>query len=242
MKFKEHRTETLKTQEGVVMERRRAFVACPSSIFGIQQSYRVCRRNNAHQYRRQRLRHAVSMVIEDSSSDRQIPIENLMTEDSNHLDMPVIVDIGDDDIDDDNIVDIIGADFDVKTEKRKKIRKRTNDFVDEINVQPDTMLTSDADGQPPIDEDETTKFVRTAVRAADERKAADIVALRISKLTYIASFVIMATGKNSPQVRAIGNLIEDELAKKHGMEVRRRDGTANSGWLLLDCTYCRCRF
>lgn len=182
------------------------------------------------------------MVTEEYGNDRQMPLENLMTEDSQFLGIPeLIVDVAGDDIDDDNIVDVLGADFDLQAEKRKKVRKRTGDFVDEINLQPDTILTHDADRQPPIDKDETTKYVRTAVLSADMRKADDIVAIRISKLTYIASFVVIATGKNTPQIRAIGNTVEDDMAKTHGLHVRRRDGTANSGWLLLDCTYRYCQ-
>lgn len=190
------------------------------------------------QRRLRRSHRAVLMVTGEYGNDRQIPVENLMTEDSQDLGIPeLIVDVGDGDIDDDNIVDVLGADFDLQTEKRKKVRKRTGDFLDEINLQPDSILTDDADRQPPIDKDETTKFVRTAVQSADLLKAKDVVAIRISKLTYIASFVVIATGKNVPQIRAIGNLVEEDMVKKHGLHVRRRDGKAVSGWLLLDCTY-----
>lgn len=217
------------------MERQGAFVVSPSLSFGIQHSHRLCRRNISRHYCHQRQRQAVAMVSENSPHDRRMPIENLTIDGSTDFDMPeLIVEVGEGDPDDESIVDILGDNFDVKTEKRKKTRKRTNDFVEEITLERDTLLTSDADGQPPIEHDETTKFVRTVVRAADERKGEDVLAIRISKLTYVASFVVIVTGNNTPQIRAIGNLVEEDLAKKHGVQARRRDGTANSGWLLLD--------
>lgn len=175
------------------------------------------------------------MIAGDQRSEKQVPIEKLLVENSDYADMSeFIVDVDDDDLDE-NIVEVIGPDADVKEEKRKKIRKRTGSFIDEINMPPESALTSDADRQPPISEDETSQYIRTAVKAADGRKAGDIIALRVSKLTYTASFIVIATGKSSPQMRAIGNLVEEELVKTHQMPVRRRDGTANSGWLLLDC-------
>lgn len=141
-----------------------------------------------------------------------------------------------------DVVDVLGADFDVSvegnvmTEKRKKVRKHTSAFLEEISQEPESSLTYDAAGFPPIQMDESTAFAKTAVRAADERKAEDIVAIRVSKLTYITSFVIVATANNTPQIRAVANLIEEDLAKKHQLFVKRKDGTANSGWMLLDCT------
>lgn len=137
--------------------------------------------------------------------------------------------------DDVAVVDVVGADFDVGTQKRKKVRKRTSAFVEEINQEPETVFTSDADAQPPIEADETTQYVRTVVRAADKRKAEDILAIRVSKLTYICSFIVIVSAKNAPQMRAVANLIEEELAKSHDMLIRRKDGTVNSGWILLDC-------
>lgn len=134
-----------------------------------------------------------------------------------------------------DIVDVVGADFDMVTEKRKKVRRRTSAFMEEINQEPESTFTSDADGQPPIEDDECTQCVRSAVRAADERKAEDVVAIRVSKVTYITSFIVIATANNTPQMRAVANLVEESLAKKHDMFIRRKDGTTVSGWLLLDC-------
>lgn len=157
-----------------------------------------------------------------------------------HGNSDFIVDVANEDLglDDEglNVVDVM-SDHDIATRKRKRVKKNVDVLLQEIDVPPTTLFTSDADRQPPIQEDETTKYVRTAVKAADQRKAEDIVALRVSKLTYITSFVVVATGNNAPQLRAISNLVEGDLKKEYDLSPKRIDGIPNSGWILLDCAY-----
>lgn len=177
------------------------------------------------------------MKVPSEGRDRNLSLDTSRVSESQGAPEFVDIDDGDIEAEDIDMMDALGSDFEVYKEKRKKVRQRTRSFVDEISVSPDSVLTSDAARQPPIEEDEITEYVRTAVKAADLRKAENIVALRISKLTYISSFIIMATGNNPPQIRAIGNLVEEYLAKQHGLHTRRKDGTAGCGWLLLDCMY-----
>lgn len=160
------------------------------------------------------------------------------------LDDSLIVDIADadeDGVEDGEIVmDEDGTVVEVRApERRKKVRQRHTRLIDQITAEMplNTFVAADADTQPTIELDETTAFVRTVVRAADMRKGKDIVALRVSKLTYITSFVVMITGNNTPQLRAIANLVEEDLTDVHKMEPNRIDGAPNSGWILLDCMF-----
>lgn len=122
-------------------------------------------------------------------------------------------------------------------QRRKKERRRTTALINAINTQPvpGTTFAADAEALPDLEEDEITEFIRTAVSAADKRKGEDILALRVSTLTCITSFIVFVTGRNTPQLRAISNIIEEDLAKKHELEPRRIDGVPASGWILLDC-------
>lgn len=137
----------------------------------------------------------------------------------------------DDDIDDSNVIDVSVP------QREKRLRKRTSSLIESISTQPvpGTAFTADADEMPDIESDEIAEYVRTAASAADERKGENIVALRVSKLTEITSFIVIISAKNTPQMRAISNLVEESIGKKHGMEPRRTDGVPNSGWILLDC-------
>lgn len=145
-----------------------------------------------------------------------------------------IVDIEDTEFDDDDDLDVVNVPHSEEL-KKKKVRKNISDLVDKISMQPVSMFTSDADEQPAIEDDETTQYVRTVVRSIDERKGGDIRAFRVSKLSFITSFVVVAHGNNTPQMRAIGNLVEEDLFKQHKMHAKRKEGIAESGWILLDC-------
>lgn len=179
-----------------------------------------------------RLRCHPSMLLESNSDSDLLPNEPALE------DNPYIIDIADDPTDGPLDEEVGLTDESRQTPRRKKERQRTSSLINEIMTQPksDTLFSADAHLQPAIEDDETAKYIRTVVKAADTRKAEDIVALRVSKLTYVTSFIVIATGNNTPQLRAIANLVEDELVKVHQTEPLRIDGVPNSGWILLDCT------
>ncbi|MBC7516094.1 MAG: RsfS/YbeB/iojap family protein, partial [Alkalinema sp. FL-bin-369] len=59
---------------------------------------------------------------------------------------------------------------------------------------------------PPIDEkDPVYKLVMMAADAADDRKAGDIMIIRVGEVSSIAEYFVIATGYSKVQVRAIAN-------------------------------------
>lgn len=119
-------------------------------------------------------------------------------------------------------------------QRRKKQRARTSNLVGQIQSHLDVVDPEFVNELPPVELDETAPYARTAVRSADERKAIDPVVLRVSNVSYITTFMVIVTGKNPPQLRAIANNVEENLVKEHELEPIRSAGTANSGWILLD--------
>jgi ribosome-associated protein len=119
-------------------------------------------------------------------------------------------------------------------QKTKKVRARTKSLIGEIGKYIETVDKDSAASLPPVELDEGAEYARTAIRAADQRKATDPVVIRIANVSYITTFMVCVTGNNAPQIRAIGNLVEEDLLKKHKLKPKRSTGTANSGWLLLD--------
>ena len=85
----------------------------------------------------------------------------------------------------------------------------------------------------PIDEDPLVPCVQTIARAADKRKAEGILALRVSHLTVTTEFFVNMVGNSRPQNQAIAAAIEDDMKETHG-RAARHEGTADSGWILLD--------
>jgi len=84
-------------------------------------------------------------------------------------------------------------------------------------------------------------LVRCVAKAADDRKAEQIVALRVSQISTLTSYLVILTGKSRPQNQAIASAITkgvQELMVGIGdpetSEKVLPEGTAESGWMLLD--------
>lgn len=81
---------------------------------------------------------------------------------------------------------------------------------------------------------ETTR--QLAVQIADiiaETPASDTRVIDIHELSPIADFFVICSGENERQLRAINRTVDDELAKT-GFQVKRTEGDAASGWILMD--------
>ncbi len=65
------------------------------------------------------------------------------------------------------------------------------------------------------------------------KKATDIVALRVSHLTVLTDYLVIATGANVIQVRAIASALENALAQD-GVWPRRREGYNEGRWIVMD--------
>jgi ribosome-associated protein len=77
------------------------------------------------------------------------------------------------------------------------------------------------------------QLARAAADVAYDKKASDVLLLDIQELSTIADFFVICNGNNSRQIQAIADAIDDEL-KKQGARMLRREGVAETGWLILD--------
>ena len=75
--------------------------------------------------------------------------------------------------------------------------------------------------------------VRLAARAALEKKAAGLVVLDLQGISGVADFFLVCSAQSSTQIDTIADAIQVAL-KAAGVRARHREGTAKSGWLLLD--------
>lgn len=76
---------------------------------------------------------------------------------------------------------------------------------------------------------ETAKKI---VKILDEKKAEDIKLIRISELTVMADYFIIANGTSNTHVRALAEEVEELLAQE-GILPRSIEGKS-TGWILLD--------
>jgi len=70
------------------------------------------------------------------------------------------------------------------------------------------------------------------------RKATDIVALRVTQCTSLTNFIIVISGTSRPQNQAIANSIKSDVEElydgKRCLGKGIPEGSADSGWILLD--------
>jgi ribosome-associated protein len=84
----------------------------------------------------------------------------------------------------------------------------------------------------PLDTD-VLDMVYTIVKAADGRKAEEIVALNVEACTSLCSTIVILSGNSRPQNQAIAKAIQDDMIGVVDVQVLP-EGTADSGWMLLD--------
>jgi len=122
-------------------------------------------------------------------------------------------------------------------ESKKTVDDMIN-FINEPVTASGSVDQSYVDEGPPED-DELAPLVRTIAKAADMRKSESIVAMRVSKVTTVSGFVVICTGNSKPQNQAIAAAIQDDVEEAYGDSVGLTgngvpEGTADSGWILLD--------
>lgn len=73
-----------------------------------------------------------------------------------------------------------------------------------------------------------------AARAADEKKATDIIVQNVGELISVTEYFVIVTASNSRQVGAIIDEIEEQERLQAGMKPLHREETRDGSWELLD--------
>lgn len=89
---------------------------------------------------------------------------------------------------------------------------------------------------PTIDDanDGSGKLALTAAEAASDRKAGDILLLKVADVSYIADYFVLATGYSRVQVRAIADSIADKIEQDLHRLPLRTEGKSEGSWILYD--------
>ncbi len=77
------------------------------------------------------------------------------------------------------------------------------------------------------------EMIMTIVKTLDSKKAEDIKVIKISNLTIIADYFVIANGTSTTQTRALADEVEFKL-KEGGIEPTRVQGNNGSNWIILD--------
>jgi len=75
--------------------------------------------------------------------------------------------------------------------------------------------------------------IETAIAAAEDKKAMDLVVLDLRKAAGFTDFFLIASGGNPRQIRAIADSVVEALAAE-GVKPAHVEGYDRSEWILLD--------
>jgi ribosome-associated protein len=117
------------------------------------------------------------------------------------------------------------------------------DMVDFIQRPMESMVgdlsrNSNNNGLSSKDQEELNDLIRCIVKAADGRKAQDIVVLNVHHITTLCSALVILSGNSRPQNQAIAAAISSSVRDDFdGLQSGGNgvpEGNAASGWMLLD--------
>jgi len=78
------------------------------------------------------------------------------------------------------------------------------------------------------------KAVATAVRAARDKKAQDIIVLDLRNAGGFTDYFVICTGNNARQINAIADSVRDVLKTELDERPALTEGVDRSEWILLD--------
>ncbi len=70
--------------------------------------------------------------------------------------------------------------------------------------------------------------------AGDDRKAENIVILKVDQISYMAEYFVIMTGYSAPQLKAISLSIESKVLDQLQREPLRIEGKNDPNWILHD--------
>jgi ribosome-associated protein len=81
--------------------------------------------------------------------------------------------------------------------------------------------------------EELDERICTALRAASDKKALEMVVLDLRKVANFTDYFLITSGTNTRQVQAIADEVAEQL-KKQGTRAARIEGYNTAEWILVD--------
>lgn len=78
-----------------------------------------------------------------------------------------------------------------------------------------------------------TELNMKLARLLYDRKAQDIVLLKVGHLTVLCDYLLIASGRTSNQVTSLADAVDDLMADS-GVALRRSEGRNEGRWAVLD--------
>ena len=78
-----------------------------------------------------------------------------------------------------------------------------------------------------------TNLAEKIAQILEDRKAHDVEMMEVKEVTTVADYFVIASGNSNLQVRALCDIVEEELEK---IDIRPKhiEGRADATWILMD--------
>ncbi len=81
----------------------------------------------------------------------------------------------------------------------------------------------------------TSKQLALAVsKALADKRGKDIIRLYVREKTDLYDYFVIASGSNAPQIRAMGERVEELVEKELGLVPTRTEGVRDGRWAVVD--------
>ena len=77
-------------------------------------------------------------------------------------------------------------------------------------------------------------FAVFCAEIANDKKAEDVVTIKVKNVSLIADYFIVCTGKSTPHINAIAEGIRRKAREKYNIRPYAIDGKSESQWIVLD--------
>lgn len=113
---------------------------------------------------------------------------------------------------------------------------KENQTVREKSLHPETIATPTREKKSDVEPENNEPLderIATALRAANDKKALDMVVLDLRGVATFTDYFLIVSGMNIRQVQAITDEIVAQL-KKQGTRSQRVEGYRTAEWVLVD--------
>ena len=71
-------------------------------------------------------------------------------------------------------------------------------------------------------------------KALADKRGTDIISLYVREKTDLCDYFIIASGSNTPQIKALGERVEEFVEKELGVVPTRTEGVRDGRWAVVD--------
>lgn len=109
-----------------------------------------------------------------------------------------------------------------------------SDYLENFPLRSKTVTDSKPEIAVIDSDDASGKLALTAAEAASDRKAGDILLLKVADVSYLADYFVLTTGYSRVQVRAIADSIEAKIEEELYRRPLRTEGKSEGNWIVHD--------